>query len=60
MRKIILDLAISLDGFIAGPNQEIDWIIFDDENGKELAVFADEVDKSENLPFWIGRAILSC
>jgi|SRR5690606_7832322 len=44
MRKIILDLAISLDGFIAGPNQEIDWIIFDDENGKELSAFADKVD----------------
>lgn len=26
MRKIILDLAVTLDGFIEGPNGEIDWI----------------------------------
>lgn len=25
MRKDILDLAISLDGFIEGPNNEIEW-----------------------------------
>lgn len=25
MRKIILDLAVSLDGFIEGPNGEVDW-----------------------------------
>lgn len=31
MRKIILDLAISLDGFIEGPNGEIDWCIMDDD-----------------------------
>lgn len=26
MRKIILDLAVTVDGFIEGPNGEIDWI----------------------------------
>jgi dihydrofolate reductase len=26
MRKIILNLAVTLDGFIEGPNGEIDWI----------------------------------
>lgn len=31
MRKIILDLAITLDGFIEGPNGEIDWCIMDDD-----------------------------
>jgi dihydrofolate reductase len=35
MRKIILDLAISLDGFIEGPNGEIDWCIMDEEMGFE-------------------------
>lgn len=44
MRKIILDLAVSLDGFIEGPNQEVDWIIFDDENGEELVSFTNEID----------------
>lgn len=29
--KVILDLAISLDGYIEGPNGEIDWCIMDPE-----------------------------
>lgn len=31
MKKIILDLAVTLDGFIEGPNGEIDWCILDDD-----------------------------
>lgn len=31
MRKLILDLAVTLDGFIEGPNGEIDWCIMDDD-----------------------------
>ena len=31
MRKIILDLAVTLDGFIEGANGEIDWCIMDDD-----------------------------
>lgn len=31
MRKVILDLAVTLDGFIEGPNGEIDWCIVDGE-----------------------------
>lgn len=31
MRKIVLDLAVTLDGFIEGPNGEIDWCIMDSE-----------------------------
>jgi len=31
MRKIILNLAITLDGFIEGPNGEIDWLVRDEE-----------------------------
>lgn len=31
MRKVILDLAVTLDGFIEGQNGEIDWCIMDDE-----------------------------
>jgi dihydrofolate reductase len=31
MRKIILDLAVSLDGFIEGPSGEVDWCIMDEE-----------------------------
>ncbi|MNQ20488.1 Dihydrofolate reductase [compost metagenome] len=29
MKKVILDLAVTLDGFIEGPNGEIDWCIMD-------------------------------
>lgn len=29
--KVILDLAVSLDGYIEGPNGEIDWCIMDPE-----------------------------
>ncbi|SIR41826.1 dihydrofolate reductase family protein [Pontibacter lucknowensis] len=31
MRKVILDLAVTLDGFIEGPNGEVDWCILDDD-----------------------------
>lgn len=32
-RKVILDLAVTLDGFIEGKNGEIDWCIMDEEMG---------------------------
>jgi hypothetical protein len=31
MRKIVLFMHTSLDGFVAVPNGEMDWIIVDDE-----------------------------
>jgi dihydrofolate reductase len=31
MRKVILMMSVSLDGFIEGPNREIDWHMVDDE-----------------------------
>jgi dihydrofolate reductase len=31
MRKVILSMPITLDGFIEGPHQELDWVIADDE-----------------------------
>jgi dihydrofolate reductase len=31
MRKVIAEIAVSLDGFIEGPNGELDWLIFEDE-----------------------------
>ncbi len=33
MRKVILDLAVTLDGLIEGPNGETDWCIMDEEMG---------------------------
>jgi dihydrofolate reductase len=34
MRKIITTTWVTLDGFIAGPNGEMDWVIVDEEMGK--------------------------
>jgi dihydrofolate reductase len=34
MGKIITTTWVSLDGFIAGPNEEMDWVIVDTEMGK--------------------------
>jgi dihydrofolate reductase len=33
MRKVVLNLAISIDGFIAGPNGEYDWCLTDHDYG---------------------------
>ncbi|MGB7069570.1 MAG: dihydrofolate reductase family protein [Pyrinomonadaceae bacterium] len=44
MRKVILCLAVSFDGFIEGPNGEIDWIVFDQDAGSALSVFIKEID----------------
>ena len=32
-RRVILDLAVTLDGFIEGPNGEVDWCIMDPDMG---------------------------
>lgn len=42
MRKIILDLAVTLDGFIEGPNGEVDWCIMDEE--LKFDQFLDSID----------------
>jgi dihydrofolate reductase len=42
MRKVILDLAVTLDGFIEGPNGEVDWCIMDDDMGFDA--FLDSID----------------
>jgi len=42
MKKIILNLAVSLDGFIEGPNGEIVWCIMDDD--MDFDSFLDGID----------------
>jgi dihydrofolate reductase len=37
MRNVISLMHVSLDGFVAGPNGEMDWIRFDDELVDEVA-----------------------
>lgn len=48
MRKIILQLAVSLDGFIEGPNGEYDWCFTDQDYG--LTEFFTRIDA-----LFIGR-----
>jgi len=42
MRRVILNLAVSLDGFIEGSNGETDWCIMDDDMNFEA--FIDSID----------------
>ena len=35
MRKVVLSVAVSLDGFIEGPNGEYDWIFIVEDSGIE-------------------------
>jgi dihydrofolate reductase len=42
MRKIILNLAVSLDGYIEGPNREYDWCFADQDYG--MTEFLDNTD----------------
>ena len=42
MRKVILGLAVSLDGFIEGPNGEYDWCFTDQDYG--MADFFKRID----------------
>lgn len=42
MKKVILNLAVTLDGFIEGPNGEIDWCIMDDD--MNFSTFIESID----------------
>ena len=41
-RRIILDLATTLDGFIEGKNGEVDWCIMDNDMG--FTNFLNQID----------------
>jgi dihydrofolate reductase len=44
MRKVILAMQITVDGFVCGPNDEMDWLIDGDEDWKELFRDIESVD----------------
>jgi dihydrofolate reductase len=44
MRKLITSMHMSLDGFVAGPNGEMDWIHVDEELFKVTKQLTDEAD----------------
>lgn len=62
MRKIVLMMSVSLDGYIEGPNREIDWHLVDDELHqhfndvlKEMGAFLDgRVTYQLMAEFWPG------
>ena len=44
MRKLKLQVEISVDGCIAGPNNEMDWLICNDDCMKYIHDIAESVD----------------
>src|SRR6185503_15388911 len=44
MRKIVLQLAVSLDGYIEGPNGEFDWCFTDEDYG--MSAFFNRIDST--------------
>jgi dihydrofolate reductase len=60
IRKLKLQVEISVDGCIAGPNDEMDWLIGDDESLNYINGIAESVDTilmgremvDEFIPYW--------
>jgi dihydrofolate reductase len=60
MRKLRLHVQISIDGCIAGPNNEMDWLLWDDNFIKYLNEITESVDTiimgrkmvDEFIPYW--------
>ena len=46
MRKIILQMQMTFDGYVSGPNGELDWIDFDPEMGKNHYTLAQNASLS--------------
>ena len=52
MRKVKLQMQISLDGFVSGPNGEMDWMVWDWDD--VLKKYAGELTNSADI-FMVGR-----
>src|SRR6266487_1609254 len=52
MRKVILVMQITLDGFVAGENDELDWLVDEEDQWKDLF----EILKSADT-FLLGRVM---
>src|SRR5665811_1120230 len=44
MRKVILSMMVSLDGFIEDSNKQIDWHVWDEEMSRYMIHFFDRID----------------
>lgn len=49
MRKLKLQMDITIDGFVAGPNGELDWMNFDWEDKKLLQYLNSNIDSSDTI-----------
>jgi len=66
MRKVLLNMTMTLDGFFCGPNGELDWMSQtpDQELNGDIVAFFQEVDDgfigyptaSGMIPYWLGVA----
>jgi dihydrofolate reductase len=60
MRKLRLQVQMSIDGCISGPNNEMDWLVWDDNDIKYLNEITESVDTiimgrkmvDEFIPYW--------
>jgi dihydrofolate reductase len=60
MRKLRLQVQMSIDGCITGPNNEMDWLVWDDNDIKYLNEITESVDTiimgrkivDEFIPYW--------
>lgn len=50
MRKVVLFMHVSLDGFVSGPNGELNWISYD----QDLMDAADEIVKTVGSPSMVA------
>ena len=44
MGKIILSMMMTADGYIAGPNNELDWVVWEEEMDRDTAKLITSVD----------------
>lgn len=66
MRKVLLNMTMTLDGFFCGPNGELDWMSQkpDQELNDDIVAFFQEADggfigyptASGMIPYWLGVA----
>lgn len=49
MRKLKLQMDITIDGFVAGPSGELDWMTFDWEDKKLVQYLNSVIDSSDTL-----------
>ena len=51
MRKVILSIMVSVDGFIDGPNKELDWHVFDGKMEKYMST--EVLNKVDAILAWL-------